>query len=234
MAGRFALQIDDAGYSDNQIAGKACPALTLSGACGAAYGLLRFLTGRLASTPNGGGRDRTMVESRAIESRVIDSGMASANRGGNQRNLRSLRNLIAAATAVVGLLTMTATARPQASPEPSPQATKEAKHAKGAKHTKETKRRVIPVTIGKGETYTISGLEKGAKTDSKAGKNPNALSIQPQPSGDIVLLGTEGGSWKIDATLASGEKVTYEVKVKAEAPPINSLTPGTAPTAIGP
>ncbi|MGA8059242.1 MAG: hypothetical protein WB999_13430 [Candidatus Binataceae bacterium] len=165
---------------------------------------------------------------------MSDSGMASANRGRNQRNLRSLRNLIAAATAVVGLFTMTATARPQASPEPSPQATKEAKHAKGAKHTKETKRRVIPVTIGKGETYTISGLEKGAKTDSKAGKNPNALSIQPQPSGDIVLLGTEGGSWKIDATLASGEKVTYEVKVKAEAPPINSLTPGTAPTAIGP
>ena len=160
--------------------------------------------------------------------------MASANRGGNQRNLRNLRNLIAAATAVVGLLTMTATARPQASPEPSPQATKEAKHAKGAKHTKETKRRVIPVTINKGETYTISGLEEGAKADSKAVKNPNALSIQPQPSGDIVLLGTEAGSWKINATLINGEKVTFDVKVKAAAPPINSLSPGSAPTAIAP
>jgi hypothetical protein len=161
--------------------------------------------------------------------------MASAGRSRNQRNLCSLRNLIAAATALLGLLTIVATARPQATPQPTPAATK---GAKGAKHTKEAKqaekRRVIAVTISKGETYTISGLEKGAQTDSKAGKNPNALSIQPQPSGDIVLLGTEGGSWKIDATLASGEKVTYDVKVKAEAPPINSLTPGVAPTAIAP
>jgi hypothetical protein len=163
---------------------------------------------------------------------MIELKMVSAGRGRNQRNLRNLSNLIVAATAVLGLLTLTATARPQTDPEPSPRATK------GAKHTKETrqaaKRRVIPVTISKGETYTISGLEKGAKTDSKAGKNPNALSIQPQPSGDLVLLGTEGGSWKIDATLASGEKVTYDVKVNAEAPPINSLTPGTAPTAMAP
>jgi len=170
-----------------------------------------------------------------FESKATELKWASASRG---RNHYSLRTLIAAATAALGLLTMTATARPQASPAPSAQATKEPRHAIRAKHTKEIKqaekRRVIPVTINKGETYTISGLEKGAKTDSKAGKNPNALSIQPQPSGDIVLLGTEGGSWKIDATLADGEKVTYDVKVKAEAPPINSLTPGTAPTAIGP
>jgi hypothetical protein len=165
----------------------------------------------------------------------LESQMARAGRVRNQRNLP---NLIVAVMAVLGLLTMTATARPQDSPAPSAQATKEARHAMGAKHLKQTKqaqkRRVIPVTISKGQTYTISGLEKGAKTDSKAGKNPNALTIQPQSSGDIVLLGTEGGSWKIDATLASGEKVTYDVKVKAEAPPINSLTPGTAPTAIAP
>ena len=77
-------------------------------------------------------------------------------------------------------------------------------------------------------------MEKGAKTDSQAVKNPNSLTIQPQPSGDIVLLGTEGGSWKINATLATGEKVTYDVTVKAEAPPINSLTPGAAPTAMAP
>jgi hypothetical protein len=151
---------------------------------------------------------------------MIELKMAIASRG---------RNLTVALTAVLGLLTLTATARPQATPQPSPQATKGAKHTKHAE-----KRRVIPVTISKGETYTISGLKQGAKTDSKAGKNPNALSIQPQPSGDIVLLGTEGGSWRIDATLASGEEVTYDVKVTAEAPPINSLTPGTAPTAMAP
>jgi hypothetical protein len=168
----------------------------------------------------------------------LDLRLAHTGRGCNQRNPRSLRNLIAAATALLGLLTITATARPQATAQPTPGATTGAEHAKGAKHSKEAKqaekRRVIAVTINKGETYTISGLEKGAKTDSKAGKNPNALSIQPQPSGDIVLLGTEGGSWKIDATLADGEKVTYDVKVKAQAPPISSLTPGVAPTAIAP
>ncbi len=164
-----------------------------------------------------------------FESRAIEPKRTSANRG---RIQYTLRNLTVTFTAAMGLLTLTATARTQVILQPTPQPTKEARHTKAAKHAK--KRRVIPVTISKGETYTISGLKQDAKTESKAGKNPNALSIQPQPSGDIVLLGTEGGSWKIDATLASGEDVTYDVKVKAEAPPINSLTPGTAPTAIAP
>jgi len=92
------------------------------------------------------------------------------------------RNLIIAMSAVLGVLTLTVRFAPAA----------EAK-----------KRRVIPVTINKGETYTISGLKKDSATKSKPVKNPNSLTVQPQPSGDIVLLGTEGGSWKIDATLAS-------------------------------
>ncbi|HTQ25126.1 MAG TPA: hypothetical protein VMI09_10550 [Candidatus Binataceae bacterium] len=166
-----------------------------------------------------------MTDSKAAESRRM-----GANRG---------HILIAALTAAFGLLALAATARPQGQAQPTPQPTKEARHGKAGAHAKQAKaatkkRRVIPVTIAKGETYTISGLKQGAKTDSKAGKNPNALSIQPQSSGDIILLGTEGGSWKIDATLADGEEVTYDVKVKAEAPPINSLAPGSAPTAIGP
>jgi hypothetical protein len=165
-----------------------------------------------------------------------ESEMTNAGRG------RNLRNLLVSATVALGLFTLTATARPQATPTPTPtphpakgtNPAKETNPAKDTKHAKAAKRRVIPVTISKGETYTISGLEQGANTESKAGKNPNALSVQPQPSGDLVLLGTEGGSWKIDATLASGEQVTFDVKVKAEAPPINSLTPGSAPTAISP
>ena len=167
-----------------------------------------------------------------FESKAIELTRTKTSRGHNPRNL------IVALTAALGLLMLTAIARPQATPQPTPQATKEARHAKAAKHAKQAKqaekRRVIPVTIGKGETYTISGLEKGAKTDSKAVSNPNSLTVQPQSSGDIVLLGTEGGSWKIDATLASGEKVTYDVNVKAQAPPINSLTPGSAPTSMAP
>ncbi len=161
-----------------------------------------------------------------IEFKGLELKMASAG--------RNLRNLTVAVTAVMGLLMLTATAWPQATPQPTP-ATKNARHAKDAKQAGQVKKpRVISVTINKGETYTISGLEKGAKTDSKAVANPNSLSVQPQPSGDLVLLGTEAGSWKIDATLAGGEKVVYDVTVKAEAPPINSLIPGTAPSAIPP
>jgi len=143
------------------------------------------------------------------------------------RHRRQNFTLAITATALA-MLVFAATALPQASPAPTPKASKHA-----AAHRAE-KRRIIPVTINKGETYTITGLKQGAKTDSKPGKNPNALSLEPQPSGDIVLLGTEAGRWKIDATLADGEKVTYDVKVKAKAPPINSLEPGSAPTAIGP
>jgi hypothetical protein len=176
---------------------------------------------------------RATTESDTIESNTLLSKAADAGR----RRKHNPRNAIAVLTAVLGLLTLTASARSQAiaTPRPTPhpaEKSKQARHIKEAK--KASKRRVIPVTISKGETYTISGLEKGAKTESKAVANPNALSVQSQPSGDIVLLGTEGGSWKIDATLASGEKVTYDVKVKAEAPPINSLEPGSAPTSIGP
>lgn len=174
--------------------------------------------------------ESNMTESNraAIESDAIESTGAVRNRK------RNPRNAIAALTVALGLLTLTTTARSQATatPQPTPHAASKTRHAKEAR--KALKRRVISVTINKGETYTISGLEKGTKTDSKAVANPNSLSVQPQPSGDIVLLGTEGGSWKIDATLASGEKVTYDVKVKAQAPPINSLEPGSAPTAIGP
>ncbi len=126
------------------------------------------------------------------------------------------RNLIAVLVVMLGVLTLAA----------RPVLAKEAKQAK--------KRRVIAVTINKGETYTISGLKKGSASDSKAVKNPNSLTVQPQSSGDIVLLGTEGGSWKLDVTLASGEEVTYAVNVKAAAPPINSLAPGSSATAIAP
>jgi hypothetical protein len=152
---------------------------------------------------------------------VTELKMTRAGRGRNPRDLRIERNLIAALTAVLGLLTLTATARPQPAAD-----SRQAKEVE--------KRRVIPVTINKGATYTISGLEKGSATNWKAVANPNSLSVQPQPSGDLVLLGTEGGSWKINATLATGEKVTYEVKIKADAPPINALTPGSAPTAMAP
>ena len=79
---------------------------------------------------------------------------ARANRG------RNLRNLIVAMAAVLGLLMLAVRSAPAAEGK---------------------KRRVIPVTINKGETYTISGLKKDSATKSKPVKNPNSLTVQPNP-----------------------------------------------------
>lgn len=94
-----------------------------------------------------------------------------------------------------------------------------------------TKRRVIPVTITKGQNYTISGVKAGTSPSSKVVKNPNALVMQNAP-GRIELVGADSGAWKINATLATGEKVTYQVTVKAITPPQGTLQPTMAPTAI--
>jgi len=174
-------------------------------------------------------------EGAAVELQTVtELNITNASRSRNRHAFPNRRNTIVALAGVAGLLALglltlgtlalsaTAWAEPATDAEPP-------NSVEGIEE-----RRVIPVTISKGETYTISGLEKGAKTESKAVSNPNSLTVQAQSSGDIVLLGTEGGSWRIDATLASGEKVTYDVKVRAQAPPINSLMPGSAPTAIGP
>jgi hypothetical protein len=94
-----------------------------------------------------------------------------------------------------------------------------------------TKRRVIPVTINKGQNYTIAGVKTGTNPSTKVVKNPNALVMQNAP-GRIELVGADSGTWKINVTLASGEKVTYRVTVKAITPPQGTLQPTTAPTPI--
>jgi hypothetical protein len=96
----------------------------------------------------------------------------------------------------------------------------------------EAKRRTIPVTINKGQNYTISGVkEDTAAPVPKVVDNPSALVLQNAP-GRIELVGADTGSWEINVTLATGEEVTYVVTVKAEAPPQGSLVPGAAPNAI--
>lgn len=102
--------------------------------------------------------------------------------------------------------------------------------AEGKAKTK-IKRRIIPVTINKGQNYTITGVKEGTVPSSKVVNNPNALVMQNAP-GRIEMVGADSGSWKINATLATGEKVTYVVTVKAEAPPQGSLNPVAAPTVI--
>jgi hypothetical protein len=93
------------------------------------------------------------------------------------------------------------------------------------------KRRIIPVTINKGQNYTITGVQPGTAPATKVINNPNALVMQNAP-GRVELLGADNGKWNIKVTLATGEKVLYAVTVKAEAPPQGDLVPGAAPTAI--
>ena len=96
----------------------------------------------------------------------------------------------------------------------------------------EPKRRVIPMTINKGQNITINGIaqDEGAPAE-KVVDNPNALVVQDAP-GRIELIGADTGSWKINATLATGEKVTYAVTVTSNTPPQGDLNPGTAPPTI--
>src|SRR5580698_8862707 len=77
-------------------------------------------------------------------------------------------------------------------------------------------RRIIPLTINKGQNYTITGVQKGAATGLKVISNPNALVVQNAP-GRIELVGADAGRWKINVTLATGEQVTYVVTVKSDA-----------------
>ena len=95
--------------------------------------------------------------------------------------------------------------------------------------SEEPKRRIIQVAINKGENYTISDIKQ--TEDTKVVSNPNALVMQTAP-GRIELIGADTGSWEINATLASGEKVTYAITVKSSTNPQGDLNPGTAPPSI--
>jgi len=75
--------------------------------------------------------------------------------------------------------------------------------------------RTVPVTISTGEAYTIGDVSLDSTPGVKVVSNPSALVVHTDAPGKIVLQGAAAGSWDIDVTLASGEKVTYAVDVKA-------------------
>jgi hypothetical protein len=94
----------------------------------------------------------------------------------------------------------------------------------------EANHRTISVTINKGETYTINDVNKKvAAPGVKVANNPNALLVRTEVPGKIVLVGADAGSWNLEVTLATGEKVIYAVNVKSDAPPQGSLSPASAP-----
>jgi hypothetical protein len=148
--------------------------------------------------------------------------------------LRHARNLIVGLgmTALVALIGV-----PQAAAQNGdwtqvttpPAGTKASKHGKQAK--KSAKERIVSVTLDKGQTYTIHGVAKSGGPGVKVVSNPNAMVVQRAP-GRIVLIGSATGSWKLNVTLASGEKVIYEVNVTAAGKEQGSLMPGSAPTVM--
>jgi Flp pilus assembly secretin CpaC len=74
--------------------------------------------------------------------------------------------------------------------------------------------RTVPITINTGEAYTIADVSPDSTPGVKVLSNPSALVVQTDAPGKIVLLGAAAGSWDINVTLVSGEKVTYAVDVK--------------------
>lgn len=75
--------------------------------------------------------------------------------------------------------------------------------------------RTVPVTINAGEAYTIGDVSPDSTPGVKVVSNPSALVVHTDAPGKIVLQGAAAGSWDINVTLASGERVTYAVDVKS-------------------
>lgn len=127
-----------------------------------------------------------------------------------------------------------AQATPSASATPAAKATpaKRAPAKPVAKAKEKPKERVISVSMAKGETYTIDGVAQNGGPGVKVTENPNALVVRTDAPGKIVLVGADAGTWRLNVTLASGEKVIYEVNVSAIAQAQGSLEPGAAPTVM--
>lgn len=88
--------------------------------------------------------------------------------------------------------------------------------------------RTVPVTIAAGESYTINDISADSTPGVKVVSNPSALVVHTETPGKIVLLGNAAGSWDIDVTLGTGERVTYAVDVTSAAAANGTSVPGTS------
>jgi Flp pilus assembly secretin CpaC len=108
-----------------------------------------------------------------------------------RKKMRHARTLMAVAVAVFGLFMLA-----------------------GRQAVASAETRTVPITINTGEAYTIADVSPDSTPGVKVVSNPSALVVHTDAPGKIVLLGAAAGSWDINVTLASGEKVTYAVDVK--------------------
>jgi hypothetical protein len=149
--------------------------------------------------------------------------------------LKWARNLIVGLGMAMGLLVLIAPSRAAAQDSgwtqvPTQPAGAEA--GKPGQHAKKSaNERTVSVALTKGQTYVIHDVAKNGAPGVKVVNNPNALVVQNAP-GRIVLVGAATGSWKLNVTMADGEKVIYEVSVTAAGTQQGSLTPGAAPTVM--
>lgn len=94
--------------------------------------------------------------------------------------------------------------------------------------------RQVALTLNAGESFVIKGLKPDATPAVHVVDNPDALIVHSDNPGELVLLGSSTGQWKIDVVTSAGESVIYNVKVNAIAEPFtNPLKPGKNPSPIG-
>jgi hypothetical protein len=92
----------------------------------------------------------------------------------------------------------------------------------------------LGLRLNAGETYVIDGLKRGATVGIKIVNNHNALVVNSQMPGSIVLVGAEEGKWAITVERSDGHKVTYQVTVVSVGRPFSDpLTPGRIPSVTG-
>ncbi len=94
-------------------------------------------------------------------------------------------------------------------------------------------KREIAISLTAGQSYVIKDLKANSTPGVHVLENPNALIVNSDTAGQLVLVGTQAGEWAIDAELASGEQVTYKVVVHGVANPKSPLIPGTTPPPMG-
>jgi Flp pilus assembly secretin CpaC len=86
-----------------------------------------------------------------------------------------------------------------------------------------------PITINRGETWVIHGVDPNSEPEVRSIDNPNALVLSREPSGDVVVLGADPGSETIRVAMIGGGTSSYTVTVKSIIDPNNRLAPATMP-----
>src|SRR5882762_3478679 len=102
----------------------------------------------------------------------------------------------------------------------------------GLLHAADSAGTEMSLALNAGESYVINNVAPGEAPAVKVVTNPHALVVHNEEPGKVVLLGAEAGEWNVSIKTAAGEKINYDVTVKAIADSKDIDHPGTAPDAI--